>query len=367
MKRNYLILSILLLMYGCAKKPELYLNEAPNTLLEEDRFENLYLWNEEDFEAALKLFQQSCKTERTQELYRESCKKAEMQESARLFLEEEFTPYRVRSKEHKRGVLTGYYEPYIHASLLETERYHYPIYAQPNDLINVELSSIYPELKKYRLRGRVENGKLLPYYSRKESKLYELDAEVLCYCDSKIDRFFLEIQGSGRALFDDNSSMFIGYENQNGHRYRAIGEYLVSIGALHLEEVSLQSIREWLRENPSRIDEVLNYNASMVFFGKREQAATGALGVELTPKRSIAVDREYIPLGSMVYIKADTNLTEVNHIAFAQDTGGAIKGALRADIFMGSGESALYVAGHLKAPLDIWILLPKNSTKQIDE
>jgi membrane-bound lytic murein transglycosylase A len=191
------------------------------------------------------------------------------------------------------------------------------------------------------------------------SEKKKLDAEVLCYTDSKIDRFFLEIQGSGKVLLDNKMTMFVGFENQNGHKYRAIGKYLVSIGALRLEEVSLQSIRAWLDKNPSRVDEVLNYNESMVFFQQRTQGATGALGVELTPKRSVAIDRRFIPLGSMLYVDAKFKEKSLSKVVFAQDTGGAIKGALRADLFLGSGEEALEIAGYLKAPLQVWILLPK--------
>lgn len=169
------------------------------------------------------------------------------------------------------------------------------------------------------------------------------------------------MQGSGRALLDDGREMFVGYENQNGHKYKAIGKYLVKIGALRVEEVSLQSIRAWLEKHPSRIDEVLNYNESMVFFQKRNQGATGALGVALTPKRSVAIDRRYIPLGSMLYLDAAFKDRSLNRVVFAQDTGGAIKGSLRADLFLGTGEEALEIAGYLKSPLKLWILLPKES------
>jgi len=255
----------------------------------------------------------------------------------------------------------------LEGSLHKHDEYVYPIYRKPKDLVVVDLSSIYPELKNYRLRGRLEGDKLIPYYTRAESESNLLDAEVVCFCDSKIDRFFLEIQGSGKIHLDDNKTMFIGFENQNGHRYSAIGRYLVKIGALRLEDVSLQSIREWLDNNPSRVDEVLNYNESMVFFQEREQGATGALGLELTPLRSIAVDTRYIPLGSMLYLNADVNNSQISKVVFAQDTGGAIKGRVRADLFVGSGEGALEIAGKLKAPLSLWMLLPKNKLEKSNE
>jgi membrane-bound lytic murein transglycosylase A len=166
---------------------------------------------------------------------------------------------------------------------------------------------------------------------------------------------------------DDNSSIYLGYDNQNGHKYRSIGKYLIDKHELTKEEVSLQSIKRWLLDHPQRADEVLNYNNSMVFFSKREQGATGALGVELTPMRSIAVDKRYILLGSMLYLSADLNSSKIDRIVFAQDTGGAIRGSVRADLFVGSGDKALQLAGHLKAPLKLWLILPKERKNSIDE
>lgn len=369
MKQTLSTIFILFIFFGCAKKPEIYLESKPEVYLKNkpetkliaDEFSSLQEWHQENYEEVLTLFQKSCKSSKVKKLYSEICDKASDVKDAKVFLQEEFLPYKVvNNKEKEHGLLTGYYEPFLKASLKKGENYTHPIYRKPNDLITVDLSSIYPELKNYRLRGRLDGDKLVPYYTRAKSKERGLDAEVLCYTDSKIDRFFLEIQGSGRILLDDNSSMFIGFENQNGHKYSAIGRYLVKIGALRLEDVSLQSIRAWLEKNPSRLDEVLNYNKSMVFFQQRNQGATGALGIELAPKRSVAVDRRYIPLGSMLYLDADLQSSKISRVVFAQDTGGAIKGPLRADLFLGTGEEALEIAGRLKAPLKLWILLPKN-------
>lgn len=163
----------------------------------------------------------------------------------------------------------------------------------------------------------------------------------------------------------NGETIFIGYDNQNGHNYRAIGRYLVEIGALDIDNVSLQSIRAWLKNNPSRVDEVLNYNDSVVYFREKENPAVGSLGLPLTPERSIAVDRRYIPLGSMLYLSAKVKDKSVNKIVLAQDTGGAIKGEIRADLFLGHGEEAMSIAGRLKSPLKLWILLPKNQ-KDLD-
>ena len=141
---------------------------------------------------------------------------------------------------------------------------------------------------------------------------------------------------------------------------------MVSIGEIPLEEISLQSIRAWFKANPSRVDEVLNYNKSMVFFRQKDKDATGSLGLELTPQRSIAVDRRYIPLGSMLYLNANIQENSVSKVVMAQDTGGAIKGSVRADMFCGYGQKAREIAGELKAPLKLWILLPKSVEGEIN-
>ena len=201
---------------------------------------------------------------------------------------------------------------------------------------------------------------MLPYFTREEITKRKLDAEILCYVDDKIDLFFMEVQGSGRVELDDGRVIFIGYADSNGHSYKSLGREMINRGIFaSVEEVSLQSIRAWLDKNPSKIDELLNTNPSYVFFRKMEQKATGSLGLVLTPERSIAVDRSFIPLGSLVAIKSESAVYSVHKFVFAQDTGGAIKGPNRADMFMGYGERAKWIAGELKAPLEVWVMVPK--------
>uniref|UniRef100_UPI002612EA8E murein transglycosylase A n=1 Tax=Sulfurimonas sp. TaxID=2022749 RepID=UPI002612EA8E len=364
MKTNIILFVILLLFYGCAKEPKILFSDLSETYLVESSFSELPEVEDDNFTEVLKNFTNSCQANKTKKLYADLCSQASSVVDAKGFILKNFTPYQIYNEdESDTGMLTGYYEPLIHASLVETERYPYPLYETPKDLISVDLSSLYPELQHYRLRGRLDGNKLIPYPSRQEIKKGDVNASVICYCDSKIDRFFLEVQGSGKVLLDDNATMFVGYANQNGHKYKSIGKYLVKNGNIALENISLQSIVKWLDAHPQKIDEVLNYNDAMVFFQKRNQGATGALGLELTPKRSVAVDRKYIPLGSMLFVNAVDKSTNIKKIVFAQDTGGAIKGATRADYFAGRGKEALKVAGSLKAPLKLWILLPKNKRK----
>ena len=358
MKQISFFLLIITLFLGCSK------NRQPlkNVNLIKTSFLNLPGLQQQNYDEFLNNFIHNCKSTKGQRIYKNLCKKAFHATDAKLFLLHNFTPYLIADESgNSKGLLTGYYEAKIHASLHKSKRYKYPIYATPKDLIVVDLSSIYPELKNYRLRGKLQNNELVPYYSRKESKLHDLNASVICYCDSKIDRYFLEVQGSGKVVLDNNSTMYIGYDNQNGYKYKSIGKYLVKKGEIPLENISLQSIRQWLQKHPSQIDEVLNHNSSLIFFSKRDKSATGALGLQLREKSSIAVDRKYIPLGNMLYLSSNLGNERFNKIVFAQDTGGAIKGPLRADLFLGSGDTALDIAGKLKSPLKLWLLLPSKT------
>jgi membrane-bound lytic murein transglycosylase A len=353
---------LMILFTGCSVKEYTQHEHLPKTKLLSSDFDELPNWNEENYADALENFINSCKSGRTKKLYKDLCEEAKGISDAKEFFVTNFEPFEVHAEDgDDKGLLTGYYEPYLRGSLTKHDQYIYPIYKTPKDLITVDLSSIYPDLKHYRLRGRIEDNKLVPYYTRQESQQQEIDAEIICYVDDKVDLFFLEVQGSGRVLLDNNETIFIGYDNQNGHRYKSIGKYLVEEGEIALEDISLQSIRAWFKENPDRVDEVLNYNDSLVYFREKSQAATGSLGLELTPKRSIAVDRRYIPLGSMLYCDASQENVKFSHIVQAQDTGGAIKGANRADMFMGFGDEAREIAGELKAPLKLWIFLPKDN------
>ncbi|MDF1877158.1 MltA domain-containing protein [Sulfurimonas sp. SAG-AH-194-L11] len=365
MKASTYFLIIIFLLSGCTPKQKILFDSLENTYLIKTDFNSLPNFTHENYLEVIENFKNNCRTKKAKNLYEELCEEVDSISNAELFIRNSFTPYIITTKENKQeGLLTGYYEPELKASLQRHGKYQYPLYETPKDLIVVDLSLIYPSLKNYRLRGRVVENRLVPYDTRKESKSKSANADIICYCDSQIDKFFLEIQGSGRLILDDNTTMYVGYDNQNGHKYRAIGRYLVKIGALSVKEVSLQSIREWLEKNPSRVDEVLNYNKSLVYFKQREQGATGALGLELTPTRSVAVDRRYIPLGSMLYLHSTIGDKEINKIVFAQDTGGAIKGSVRADLFLGTGEEALELAGKLKSELKLWILLPKTKKEK---
>lgn len=361
MKHFALFLTLLVFFGGCSKELHVGFSNMPDTGFVESSFGELPNWEHEDHKAALDSFLKSCETSKTKKLYERTCESARICENAKLFFETNFTPYKVVSE--KNGLLTGYYEPLLRGSRTKKEPFVYPIYETPKDLVSVDLDEVYPELKGYRLRGRLQGDRLVPYYDRHDALSQTLESDVICYTDSKIDLFFLEVQGSGRVSLESGETLYVGYDNQNGHKYESIGKYLIQKGEIEAKDVSLQSIKAWLQENPARVDEVLNYNRSMVFFREKNAPATGAMGIELTPKRSVAVDKRYIPLGSLLYMDAKTHAGDMNAIVMAHDTGSAIKGSARADLFTGYGDEAMELAGRLKAPLSLWMLLPREFEK----
>ena len=347
MEKKFIIFILVILIFfsACTKQP--------SKMVKDDDYEGLF-----------RIYKQNCTTQKAQGIYGDLCHNLDSIDDAKSFFQDNFQPLHVKSKQ--KGLLTGYYEPLLYGSLKKTQKYCYPLYAKPKDLLHVKLASIYPELKHYSLRGRLVNGVVVPYFTREVINKNGIDAEVLCYCDSKIDRFFLQVQGSGRVQLEDNTTLFLGYSDKNGYKYRSIGKYLIQKGAIKAKDISLQTITKWLQEHPQQVDEVLSYNESFIFFKKKQSKATGALGLELTPYRSVAVDTKYIPLGTMLLMQTRYKGKKINKIVFAQDRGGAIKGAQRADLFLGSSKEAREMAGELKAPLELWILVPKKQ-KRVDE
>lgn len=273
------------------------------------------------------------------------------------------------------GLITGYYEPLLQGSWERSEVFRYPLYGTPQDLLVVDLGGVYPELKNMRLRGKLDGNKVVPYYDRAqlddEGNLLQ-GAEIL-WVNSLVDMFFLHIQGSGRVQLTDNSIVAVGYAEQNGHPYRSIGKVLIEMEELKKEEVTLFTIKDWLKSNPDRLTEVLSKNPSYIFFELRDAQADGPLGslnVALTPQRSIAIDRTVIPLGAPVWLQTTLPNEEqapFNRLMLAQDTGGAISGDIRADVFWGRGDEAERMAGLMKQQGKLFVLLPKGYSIQKKE
>jgi membrane-bound lytic murein transglycosylase A len=273
-----------------------------------------------------------------------------------------------------QGLATGYYEPLLRGSRRKDGAYRFPLYAAPDDLLIVDLAEINPELRHLRLRGRLDGRRVVPYYPRAEIErgLPGLAGRELLWVDDPVDLFFLQIQGSGRVRLATGELVRVGYADQNGQPYKSIGRYLVEQGELKLEQASMQGIKAWGAANPAKLEALLNQNPSYVFF--RELPATdggqsssasgpvGALGVALTPERSIAVDPRHIPLGAPVFLATTwpNSTLPLARLVLAQDTGGAIRGAVRADYFWGFGEAAGAQAGRMRQNARMWVLLPRE-------
>ena len=266
------------------------------------------------------------------------------------------------------GLITGYYEPLLEGSWERSEEFRYPLYGVPKDLLIVDLGGIYPELKNMRLRGKLDGNRVVPYYDRAQLDDDQdlLQGAEILWVNSLVDVFFLHIQGSGRVQLMDGSTTAVGYAGQNGHPYQSIGKVLTEMGELEKEEVTLFTIKDWLKSNPTRLNEVLSKNPSYIFFELRDAQADGpfgALNVALTPRRSIAVDRNVIPLGAPVWLQTtlpNEKQSPLNRLMLAQDTGGAIKGHVRADVFWGRGDEAENMAGLMKQQGKLFVLLPKG-------
>ena len=289
-------------------------------------------------------------------------------DGARRFFERWFTPHPLHGRAGKTtGLITGYYEPLLHGSFQPDARYRYPLYAPPDTLLTVELGGLYPALANKRIRGRVAGNKVLPFYSRREidSDPSTLAGNELLWVDDRDAVFFLHIQGSGRIRLPDGRVIGAGYAEQNGHPYLSIGAILLRRNQLAREDISLFSIRQWLRDNPARAEALLFSNPSYVFFKLRDDPGAGPVGslnVPLTPQRSIAIDPKLAGLGAPIWLS--TNVPgeperPYRRLVFAQDTGGAIVGALRADLFWGHGEQAERAAGVMKESGSLIVLLPR--------
>lgn len=265
------------------------------------------------------------------------------------------------------GTITGYYQPILKGSKVKTSHYKVPLYTTPKDLITVDLSDVYPELKSKRLRGKLAGNKLIPYLSRAEidGQGSPLAGNEIVWVEDPVEAFFLEIQGSGIIQFDNGEAMQIGYADQNGYPFKAIGSTLVQKKEITMAEASMEGIKNWARKNITKLREFLNMNASYVFFRKLPNdlpGPIGALGVSIEAERSVAIDPKFIPLGAPVFLSTtQPNTSEpLERLMVAQDTGGAIRGGVRADFYWGSGDEAGRKAGSMKQQGKIWTLLPRD-------
>jgi membrane-bound lytic murein transglycosylase A len=278
------------------------------------------------------------------------------------FIKANYRVYRSVGRDGRGEVLyTGYYEPHLRGSLSQSDRYPYPIYARPQDLISIDLSLFSNRYKGEKIVGRFTDQTVLPYHDREEIESQNVlsgKAEVLAYSNDPIDIFFLQIQGSGKIYLDNGEVINVHYHAANGRPYRSIGQLLIDQNKITNEEMSMQKIRAYLNAHPEEMKAVLNYNPSYVFFKIEPDGPLGNINVRLTPGRSIALDRRIFPPAALAYINTQkplmdsagniTGWSDFSRFALNQDTGGAITGPGRADLFWGNGYYAEVAAGHLK-------------------
>jgi len=294
-------------------------------------------------------------------------------EELNQFIQSKYWLYQsVGSDEQRQVLFTGYYEPSLQGSLQQHDTFQFPVYARPSDLSVIDLSLFSPRFKGSRIIGRYTNPEFVPYYDREDIENQGLPpekAQPLAWVDDKVDLFFLQIQGSGKVFLDNGQVINVHYHISNGRPYRSIGNYLIKKDKIPLADMSMQKIRQYLKQHPEEIDTILNYNPSYVFFKIEEDGPFGCLNVKLTPGRSIALDRGIFPSAALAFIETkipvidgDANINHwmgISRFVLNQDTGGAIQGPGRGDIFWGNGTYAEIAAGHMKHPGHLYFLILK--------
>ncbi len=334
-------------------------------------------WQQDDLRQAWPAFMASCSVLVRKDDWKPACTAARTvtasdQAAIRTFFERWFVANQIRAADGAdTGLVTGYYEAALRGARKRGGAFQTPLYAVPDDLLTIDLSAVYPELKGKRVRGKLVGKKILPYSARAEMGDAKLAGKELLYVDDPVEAFFLEVQGSGRvALSDSGETVRLSYADQNGHPYRAIGRWLVEQGELTAEQATAQGIKAWIVANPTRRQELFNVNPSYVFFREERLpdpnvGPKGALGVPLTPARSIAIDPTLLPLGAPIYLATTESNSDVpmQRLMMGQDTGGAIRGAVRADFFFGFGNDAMEKAGRMKQRGQLWVLMPRPAAQ----
>lgn len=376
-------LAFIFLLSNCAREPA-----KPLLTLERATYEDLAGWDGDHQSAALAAFLNSCPALIASGMavknapegagfgaasdWQAACAEAQTvapgdDDAARQFFERRFTPYLAGDNGEAEGLFTGYYVPELQGSKTQSGRYHVPLHRVPDDLIVADLGLFSDELAGRTIVGRVEKNRFVPYADRAEITAGALDGRALeiVYVDDPVDAFFLHIQGSGRVVLDDGGTLNVGYAGVNGRPYVAIGRELIARGAMAKEEVTMQSIRAWLAAHPGEAEKIMAANPSYVFFRAIDGPfPIGGEGVALTPERSLAVDRRFIAYGIPLWLETEPDAQENKPLArlmIAQDTGGAIKGPVRGDVFWGFGDQAGEIAGRMKDKGRYFLLLPKSA------
>ena len=359
-------------------KPITSIGTPDYALLKPAKWEEIDGFANDDLSAAWPAWLQSCSTLKNKPQINQISWQAACNAASKLnkpnnaavigYLTDYFNVYAATNQDGSdTGLVTGYYEPLLKGSRTKSANYPYPLYKQPADLITVDLAELYPELKGKRVRGKLVGNKLVPYAKRADIEVAAspLSGNELVWIEDIVDGFFLQVQGSGVIKFDNGQQMHVGYADQNGHAYNSIGRILIERGELTKDQAGMQGIKNWAKNNPSKLRELLNANPSYVFFTELPAGLSGplgALGVPLAAERSVAIDPKYVPLGAPLFLSTTqpNSANPLKRLMLAQDTGGAIKGGVRADYFWGAGDAAGKMAGSMKQQGKFWVLLPKG-------
>lgn len=366
---------------GCQKDMTTAVSEG-NPQVEAVSFKSLNGWENEDFSALIDVFAKNCSQIRKSNKeylssdfiriktadFKAKCQKFDDLKinnplKMKKFIESEFKPFAITDGGKAEGKFTSYYEAVIRASYQKTGKYKYPVYGKPDDLIEVNLRDFDSELPNTRLVGRIESGKFVPYYNRRDIESNGIKAPILMWGDDPVDIHFMQIQGSAVAKMTDGTEVRVGFADSNGHKFKGLGSILIEKGYIKSGESSMPNIRKWLQTNPQQAEVLMRENDRFIF--QRITHATGpigAYGIALTAGRSLAVDTRYIPLGAMLWLDTiSPDKRTIRKVVFAQDIGSAIKGVVRGDYFWGHGEEALEYAGRMNSAGKYYILVPKET------
>ena len=386
MLKRGLIFAIGLFLVSCSGEDKTVEPVVPSSFeLKRSDFSALAGWDKDDFrmfekalgdvcDALQKMRQQSLKSgvlEYSLVSYRKHCgKMAQIKDSNELkvYIRQNFEPYAVIVNGSSYGKFTSYYEANLRASFIREGKYQYPIYGKPKDLVEVNLRDFDAGLPDRRLVGRVKNGKLVKYYTRQEIDGGRLDAPVILWGDNPVDIYIMQIQGAAVATLPDGKEIRVGYADNNGHKFRGIGSILLEKGLIKPGEASMPKIRDWLQKNGDKAKRNMLLNDRYIFHKiVNADGPIGAMGLPLVAGRSMAVDKSYIPLGTMMWLETSGPDGEaLNRVVMAEDVGSAIKGGIRGDYFWGHGEDALKYAGRMNSKGRYFILLPKGTEVKVN-
>lgn len=387
MLKRVLLLIVILFFSSCRKEsPEVLPFESQHFELQKSSFSDLNNWKNEDLHSFDKVLKDVCGVVLKKEaetmrsghieyplkVYKKHCRKIvalDTNEALKTYIEDNFVPYLVRVNAQTEGKFTSYYEAELSANYERGGKYQYPIYGKPKDLVEINLRDFDSSLPNQRLVGRVKNGKLVKYYTRKEVDEGKIDAPVILWGDDLVDIYIMQIQGAAVATLPDGKHVRVGYADNNGHRFRGIGSILLEKGLIKPKDASMSKIRQWLKDNGESAKKNMLLNDRYIFHKVVEaDGPIGAMGLPLVAGRSIAVDKKYIPLGSIMWLETKGPDNElINKLVMAEDVGGAIKGGIRGDYFWGHGEAALNCAGRMNSKGRYFILLPKDAEVKVND